>query len=468
MKQRGIAISLPFLVLVGLLVAAFFLGGSSRDDQAGLIVLRPLSVLVFGFALWGFSAELARRHWIVLTLASVAIILPVLQLVPLPPSIWRMLPGRALIAKIDDVAGLGAVWRPLSLTPSATWNAVYSLFAPLAVLLLGLRIRDHERFMLVPVLLVIGAASAFLGIIQMLGPDNGPLYFYTQTQGDSAVGFFANRNHEAAFLACLFPAIGLLATHESESPRFRARALACCAAGLVLVPLVLITGSRAGFVAGAIGVLLAIALVSMRLGFRRSDSRRGLVPVLGGLIVIVLVLGTLSVVLGRGEAFTRLAEWNPERDDRLEAWETVTKMTLDYFPAGIGFGSFPDAYNIYEPDNLLTSSYLNHAHNDWIELVLTGGLPGLLFLVAIALALVWRVIGMGRAARDPAPAAGVAWLGLAIFAILGFASTTDYPLRVPAMMCIAMLAVLWLACWPGKARTLDNGGRTGRITPSNS
>jgi hypothetical protein len=35
------------------------------------------------------------------------------------------------------VAELGEVWRPIAMVPPAAWNAFYSLFVPLAVLLLG-------------------------------------------------------------------------------------------------------------------------------------------------------------------------------------------------------------------------------------------------------------------------------------------------------------------------------------------
>ncbi len=41
---------------------------------------------------------------------------------------------------------------------------------------------------------------------------------------------------------------------------------------------------------------------------------------------------------------------------------------------------------MHEPDALLRADYANHAHNDWLEVALTGGLPALLILAAACLA----------------------------------------------------------------------------------
>ena len=53
------------------------------------------------------------------------------------------------------------------------------------------------------------AVAIVLGLWQMLeGPDS-PLYFYTLSNRGLAVGWFANRNHLASFLASCVPMVAL-------------------------------------------------------------------------------------------------------------------------------------------------------------------------------------------------------------------------------------------------------------------
>ena len=58
-----------------------------------------------------------------MALMAAILILPLLQLVPLPPSVWQALPGRELPAQIDASLGLN-IWRPLTLDIEGTVRAV--------------------------------------------------------------------------------------------------------------------------------------------------------------------------------------------------------------------------------------------------------------------------------------------------------------------------------------------------------
>ena len=154
----------------------------------------------------------------VLAFAVAIACLIAVHLVPLPPAVWQALPGRELVAANDRLAGLNGVWRPFSLAPGTTWNALYSLLVPFAVLLCGIQLDRDHLLRLVPVILAIGALSGLIGILQVIGDASGPLYFYRITNGDSAVGLFSNRNHHAIFLAALFPMLAWLAGRPAASP----------------------------------------------------------------------------------------------------------------------------------------------------------------------------------------------------------------------------------------------------------
>ncbi len=387
-----------------------------------------------------------RAYRFLFLMTAAIFVLMIMHLLPLPPQIWGALPGRAIVAEVDKAAQLGAVWRPISLVPTATWNAFYSLFVPLAVLLLGVQLTREQRFHLLPLVLGIGLVSGFLGLLQSIGAPGGPLYLYRVTSAGSAVGLFANRNHQAVFLASLFPMLAIFATVDVPSEQERNRKLGLViAAGAVLIPLILVTGSRAGLIIGLLGLGLAVLLYGRSEGV--AVDRRKLANIGPRRIIVafaVLGLGALTVAMARAEAVRRLFAPDQTEDLRFRLWQPVAEMAWKYFPAGSGIGSFVEVYQVDEPYQLLNPTYLNHAHNDVLEVYLTAGLPGMLLVAFAALAFcrlayvrVRSSIGAGR---------GVIFgrLGATIVALLVLASLGDYPLRTPSLMCLFVIATLWL------------------------
>lgn len=118
-------------------------------------------------------------------------------------------------------------------------------------------------------------------------------------------------------------------------------------------------------------------------------------------------------------------------------------MLRDFMPIGSGFGSFDPVFRMYEPDELLHPGYFNHAHNDWLELALTGGLPALLLLAAFILWAGWRLYSSFRTPASD-PALRVRSGGLVLLVLAG-ASVSDYPLRTPILAALLALACAWLA-----------------------
>jgi hypothetical protein len=439
--------SVPFWLLVALLTLVFLTGGASRGDVQSLIVLRPVSVLLCGLALWSLKWDDVRANRFVFGMAAAIFLLSLAHLLPLPPMMWKALPGRELLAEVDRVAAVGDVWRPIALIPSAGWNAFFSLFVPLAALMLGVQLAREQLFKLLPVLLGLGLFSGFWGLLQSVGDPQGPLYLYRVTSNGVAVGLFANRNHQALLLAMLFPMLAVYASVgiiSEEQKRFRTGL--AIASGVVLIPLLLVTGSRAGLVLGAIGLASSYALYrkpvistpKKRKGDARFDWR---IPILG---FVILAVSGIAVIMSRAEALKRLAMSDRIEELRIQALETMMGMVWKYAPIGSGAGSFAEAFQIDEPNALLKPTYFNHAHNDWLEVVITYGLPGVA-LIAIGLFGLFRISlknlsGGLQNGRD----AAFARLGLVLIVFLAISSVVDYPLRVPALVCVFVIAILWL------------------------
>jgi len=460
MQRALMATSGPFRALCLLLVVAFLLGGGSRADISSLIALRPMAVLALGYGLSGLKLSHIKAHRFVCGMALAILALPALYLAPLPPALWGSLPGRDLVTAIDQAAGLGHVWRPMSLAPDATLNALEALLLPLAALVLGIQLEVPERQRLVAVMLVLGGISAGLGLAQVHNGANHSLYFYKVTNDGKAVGLFANRNHQAFLLAALLPILAVWVNSNSEnvsnSDRHRASfsMLIGLLAGLASLPLILITGSRAGL------LLAAAALVLLPMFFRQwtvrspvTDSRsardfrvraKSALPYAIGLFSLSLV--ALTVWLGRAAAWQRLFASAPGEDMRFLIIPTMWTMIRTYFPFGAGMGSFEQVYKVHEPDSLLAPAYMNHAHNDWLELILTGGMPALALLLLAIIAFFLRARRLYALRHEANAEWRLAMLGLIELLLAALASFGDYPLRVPSLSCFFVVAVLWACC----------------------
>ena len=130
---KGPTISAPlrdsyaFWALAALIVAAFLLGGSARDDVLGLAILRPVAAICLGIGLFGLTGEAARHYrWPLLAMGAV-VLLTLIHLIPLPPSVWMALPGRELAAEAARAGGIEQPWRPIALVPWRGWNALFAL-----------------------------------------------------------------------------------------------------------------------------------------------------------------------------------------------------------------------------------------------------------------------------------------------------------------------------------------------------
>jgi len=378
--------------------------------------------------------ELARRYQRMVYAVA-------LSLVPLPYSWWTALPGRALYADLSAVADVGRVARPVSLAPDLTLNALFSLVPPLLFLLavpaLDLRV---QRWLLTGLLAAI-LLSGLLGLLQIGGgPDSG-LRYYQYTNVDAATGFFANRNHQAVFLAIGIPLACWWATRSGKGRRLRAAVAASCI--LFLLTAAVTTQSRMG----AIVVVLAIVL-SVAAFFRKIERRSHRRIVLAG-----LVLGALLGVVA-------LATWSDGRldagsvsdDQRLRNLPEIVEMARTYFPVGAGFGSFPQAFMRFESEADLRPQYMNHAHNDLAEIVVEGGLPAILLFGAF---LLWFVRASWQAWSSRAglrPGSDEARLSTIVLLLPLVGSLTDYPLRTPLMASTFALAVAVLGSFLASVR----------------
>ncbi|HMP55294.1 MAG TPA: hypothetical protein PKD92_01825, partial [Novosphingobium sp.] len=70
----------------------------------------------------------------------------------------------------------GDLWRPFTLAPAATRNALFSLSVPLAVGLLMIQLDGEERAALLGVIVAFALASLALAVLQLSAPGARALW----------------------------------------------------------------------------------------------------------------------------------------------------------------------------------------------------------------------------------------------------------------------------------------------------
>ncbi|HEV7291537.1 MAG TPA: O-antigen ligase family protein [Devosia sp.] len=432
-------IDLPLMLSIALILLLGIAGGASRADMIAQVIVRAgCWVILIAAILGGPRPTRSTLHAIkpVLFLLAATIALPLIQLVPLPPSWWQALPGRQILV----VPGQPLPWRPWTMTPGATRNALSSLIVPVTILVLMLQASERTYRRIPAILLAMAGTAVVIGLLQFSGAGfDNPLFNDTPGVVSS---IFANRNHFALFLSigCLIAPVWALM--DRKALRWRGP----LAAGLVIlfVLTALATGSRAGILLAGISLVLTLLLVGRQLQRQLSGGPRWLLPAL--VIAAILVIGgfvALSLVADRADAIKRLMALNPEEDMRTRARPIVVSMIHLYLPFGSGFGGFDPVFRIHEPFALLKMTYFNQAHNDYLGIALDGGIPG---LIVLASGILWWLIVSIRiwwAKMDDGMMLGR--LGSGIVLLILAASLADYPVRTPTIMAIVTIAAVWMA-----------------------
>ena len=176
--------------------------GLWSDASAQIVSLPLLAVAAFRLKALPTPSKLRLPLFLIFAL----VLVPVLQLVPLPPRLWTILPGRGEVAEAYTAAGMSLPFLPISLEPLTTLRSLLSLLPAVAVFLGVFCLREEAELRWVLLLIFsVAIVGAGLELMQLVGGVHSPLRFYEFTNEERGVGFFANSNHQAAFLYGAIP-----------------------------------------------------------------------------------------------------------------------------------------------------------------------------------------------------------------------------------------------------------------------
>ena len=435
----------PFAPPLALLLVVLFAGGASRLNPIGLMLAETFGVIALVPALLRAPDQAYPRLTLAaLILLALTVALPLLQLAPLPPGLWMPAPGRQPLAQAVALIGLPDHWRPLSLAPDQTAGAALFLLAPAGMFLAALQCRARQRAWLVLATLAVALISLIVGGVQVAGGQNEHVQFYAAATAGLPNGFFANRNHQASFMIASIGLSASLLGARGLPLEIERRPLVVLGLIMMFTVGAAVTLSRAGLL--LLGPVLVVAALIVQ-QYVRGPNRwlRIAVPIAAvfGLAAVVLVL--------KGGAILDRFEEGSGAAGRVSILPKVVAAGQILQPLGGGIGTFDTVYRAVEPLDELTPDFLNHVHDDYVELWLEGGWAAVALLASLW---VWWGFATFAAWFGPARSdAALARAGSLVTGALLIHSFADYPLRTPALAVVFALACAMMLPTPALKRS---------------
>ena len=421
------------IVAIILLIVLALSGGSSRSDEplqvsARLAAITAMILLQFAPNARKFSTLKVGFS----VLAAIALFVA-MQLVPLPVWLWSALPGREPFLEAAKIAEISQPWRPIAIAPDLAIGSFLALLFPLAALTILIKLpEDDYRFFLIAMICVM-ITSSVIGIAQFIQKGQDIFHWYTVMNTGLPTGMFANRNHQAIFLAMGLPCI---ASWISLSSTKSLNIIFSFIAVSIIIFTIILSESRAGILILILNIFLSLFLMKKFLGNSIKWFNLLIVTVFTLAIFIALQWMNLFTV---GERFS-----STNFDElRFQIIPIIVTLCWRFFPVGSGFGSFEVIYRMIEPFNLLGPEYLNHAHNDFLELVLEGGLVALFAISLFLIIWIRRVISIWSS-QYKSNIFVFGCLGSILTGNLLLASIFDYPVRTPMLSFVFAIACGWM------------------------
>ncbi|RJP84268.1 MAG: hypothetical protein C4518_20455 [Desulfobacteraceae bacterium] len=313
------------------------------------------------------------------------------QIVPLPIHLVKLLSPAAFAIYHNSFELTGpSDWIPLSIYPRATLMeffrfSAYALFYVTAIQFLS------DRLLLKKTLAVIAGLAGLLSIVVIIefitgGPNHTSheniLWIRQLSQGGTPAGPYVNRNHYAGFMEMIFPLmLSLFLVYRptlAEMPFKKKIAdffnqkqvnhhFLYGAAAILTATSIFLSISRGGI----ISMTLSMGIFALLLVLKTKKRTSFLIALI--LVAVLFLTGTKGwdTIFKRFENIRNQSGEIVLQSDRLIMWEDSKNIIKDFPLFGSGAGTYENIYPGYR--TLPGNDILEHAHNDYIEFLCTGG-----------------------------------------------------------------------------------------------
>jgi O-antigen ligase len=336
------------------------------------------------------------------------------------------------------------------------WMAYASVFLLASTFVTATANRANWIGILCTVVVAVGFAEAMYGLYQYLNLSDYLLWFRKRGYADCVTGTYINRNHFAGLInLCLPVSAGLFSFYldsRCKLHHFRsvfvtgvsstnALFLYFLFLGMVVMVLALIFSmSRMGQFSLVMG---AAFLAMLHLVGAATQKRSGSRTMLLVLTVILCVGALWGAWKGLRPMEDRWQTLTGSYDDRRLVWKTTLALVRDFRLTGTGLGTYELAYPPYKPQKY-GAILMDHAHNDYLELLsevgLVGFVPWLSFFLLFFVLAIHAWFQRRNAYSRFLGAGGL----VATFALLVH-SLADFNLQIPAnaMLLFLIMGLTW-------------------------
>jgi len=374
--------------------------------------------------------------------------------------------GLVLLAAVQSVAWWKTdlageqVWFALSADPFESWVFAFRVGALVLAALLVIRFTSttNRLGILVHTIIAVAVGTALFGIARQ-AMQHGQGFVLSRLQPGQGYGQFINKNHFPFLVEVGF---GLVVGVAFMQKGRRERVLLYVSALLLMWVTIVLSKSRGGLLTITVQVIFAALLFVNSKKSRREQaaSRTGWIRWSRSIAVTTVTIGALLIIVVAGVAwlggdqlatgvetaagemiYVEQSEMH-EGARRRDHWRTTWRMFKAHPIAGAGLGGYwAEVPRYHSASGVLTPQ---QAHNDYLELLASGGVLG-------AALLLWFTIVLIRQARQSVITAGgfqrAVLLGTIISVVgAGVHSIVDFGLHITinGLVFVVLLGIVSL------------------------
>ena len=335
----------------------------------------------------------ASTHLPIYAVLSLFLLLILLQMLPLPPGIVKVLSPKTFFLRNTLSFEPSALSFRLSFVPFATkieflkWLTLSGLF----FFLLNWRNSNKDVIPLIIIIMFVGIAESLYGMLEFF---SGHRYILNLDMKISSVtGTFINRNYFAGYLLMVIPlSVGYFFSREVfQRSRFMGwrhwlssldgKTLLISFGIIVMILGLLFSASRMGIVS----LLLSFSLMSLL--FRKSQRGQRFSKT----TVLIFGLALLwAVWIGLDAVISRFFTLSESFEERWMIWVNTFQIFKDFPLLGSGLGTFVHIFPMYR--SFYIQGLVTHAENDFLQLVSEVGLIGIGLLLFVFVFLFFRAV----------------------------------------------------------------------------
>jgi len=415
--EKTIFVALLLLIVL----AAVAYGGSDPWWKS------VFTCLIFGVgAFAAIELALSKRPSVI----NLRLLLPILVLIAF-----------ALVQTIPSPRSNGAslgisyrLWNAISADPYET--KLFALHLTGLALFAGLLFRyaatESRLSLLIYVIIGTAVASALFGLLRATMQHNASFWLPFQT--DQGYGQFVNRNHFAYLMEMGFGLLlGLIASGRVQ----RDKVLIYLGALVPIWMALVLSNSRGGILAMLVQLMATLLLFPLVVPAQQSDEGKTGRWIRSRSMRLVMVFSLVIMVAGgvlwvggdrlverieatRGEIIE--SEQLRQGVTRIQIWQATLRMIEANPIAGVGMGGYWVAIpTFHEASGGMTPQ---QAHNDYLEILASGGIVGLAIVVWLAVMVLQQarlnLRARERFIRTTCFAALVAIVGVAVHSLVDF------------------------------------------------